>query len=111
MNRVVVTGLGFTTSIGNSRDAVLQSLRECRTGVEVFAPFVETNEPVKLVGTVKGFAFPSEDPLDWSMPEKVKLGRAEIRTMTPNALYAYAAMLEAIDDAGLAVAQVSSPDT
>jgi 3-oxoacyl-[acyl-carrier-protein] synthase-1 len=111
MNRVVVTGLGFTTSIGNSRSAVLQSLIECRTGVEVFAPFVESDQPVKLVGTVKGFAFPTEDPLDWSLPEKLKFGRPEMRTMTPNALFTCAAMLEAIDDAGLGPEHVSNPGT
>lgn len=111
MNRVVVTGLGFTTSIGNSRSAVLSSLRECRTGVEVYAPFVEEDQPVKLVGTVKEYAFPNEDPLDWTMPGHLNITRAQLRTMSPHALYAIAAMMEAIGDAGLATGHVSNPET
>ncbi|HEY5893836.1 MAG TPA: beta-ketoacyl-[acyl-carrier-protein] synthase family protein [Chthoniobacterales bacterium] len=111
MNRVVVTGLGFITSIGNSKADVLQSLREARSGVDLFEPLVESNSPVKLAGTIKGFDFPSDDPIDWILPESIALKRAELRTMTPNALFAYAAMLEAIRDAGLAPSQVSSPDT
>jgi 3-oxoacyl-[acyl-carrier-protein] synthase-1 len=111
MNRVVVTGLGFITSIGHGRTAVLQSLRECRTGVEVFKPFVESDQPVKLVGTVKGFSFPSADPLDWALPETLKLGRAELRTMTPNVIYTFAAMHEAIADARLAPEHISDDTT
>ena len=58
MKRVVVTGLGFITSIGNDEAQVLQSLRECRTGVELFPEFASPDIPVKLAGTVKGFALP-----------------------------------------------------
>jgi 3-oxoacyl-[acyl-carrier-protein] synthase-1 len=111
MNRVVVTGLGFITSIGNGRGAVVESLRERRTGVEVFQPFVDSDQPVKLVGTVKGFKFPSPDALDWSLPDTLKLTRPELRTMTPNALFAYAAMQEAIADAALAPEHVSDDGT
>ncbi len=39
MKRVVVTGLGFITSIGNNREQVLRSLKECLTGVEPFPEF------------------------------------------------------------------------
>ena len=73
MNEVVVTGLGFITSIGNSRGAVLDSLRECRSGVELMPELVEANASVKLAGTVKGFTFPTTDPLDWTFPEQVEM--------------------------------------
>ena len=111
MSRVVVTGLGFTTSIGNSRAEVVKSLRECRTGVEIMPELVQANAPVRLAGTVKGFQFPSEDPLDWVLPSSISLPRTHLRTMTPNALYAYAAMQEAIGDAGLDESLISNPDT
>lgn len=111
MFRVVVTGLGFTTSIGNDRAEVLRSLREARTGIELFAPLLESDCPAKLAGTVKGYDFPNPDPFDWTLPPKLKLKRAELRTMTPNALYAYAAAQEAIADAGLEPAQISNRDT
>ncbi len=111
MSRVVVTGLGFTTSIGNSRAEVVQSLRECRSGVEVMPELAAAGAGVCLAGTVKGFQFPGEDPLDWVLPASVKLPRAHLRTMTPNALYAFAAMQEALTDAGLEPGTVSHPDT
>lgn len=111
MFRVVVTGLGFTTSIGNDRASVVRSLREGRTGIEIFAPLMDSDCPAKLAGTVKGFEFPTTDPFDWILPETVKLKRAELRTMTPNALFAYAAAQEAIADACLSPEQVSNRDT
>lgn len=111
MNEVVVTGLGFITSIGNSRGAVLDSLRECRSGVELMPELVEANASVKLAGTVKGFTFPTTDPLDWTFPEQVEMTRGQLRTSTPNVLYAIAAMEEAIADAQLTSDMVSSPDT
>ena len=111
MSRVVITGLGFITSIGNGRAAVLRSLRESQSGIELFAPLVESNAPVKLAGTVKGFEFPNPDPFDWTLPSELKLKRAELRTMTPNALYAYAAALEAIADAKLPSELVSNRTT
>ena len=46
MKRVVVTGLGFITSIGNNRADVVRSLRECRTGVELFEEFASPDIPV-----------------------------------------------------------------
>ena len=54
MKRVVISGLGFITSIGNSREQVLRGLKECRTGVELFPEFDHPGIPVKLAGTVKG---------------------------------------------------------
>lgn len=112
MKRVVITGLGFTTSIGNSRTEVLQSLRECRSGIEVMPELSSASgDRVKLAGTVKGFAFPTTDPLDWTLPDSLNLGRSELRTMTPNTVFAVAAMEEAIRDAQLDDALVSHPMT
>ena len=112
MKRVVITGLGFVTSIGNSREAVLASLRAGRTGVEPFPEFVQDPlVPVSLVGTVKGFTFPTTDFEDWTYPGAYKPSRELLRSMTPNALYAYFAMRQAVDDAGLSAEQTSNPET
>jgi 3-oxoacyl-[acyl-carrier-protein] synthase-1 len=111
MNRVVVTGLGFTSSIGNSRGQVLQSLREARSGIEVMPELAALNDRVSLAGTVKDFAFPTTDPLDWTLPPSLQLSRTELRTMSPNSVYAVAAMEEAIRDARLDDSHVSSPRT
>ncbi len=112
MKRVVITGLGFITSIGNSRAEVSRSLRETRTGVELFSEFADDPAiPVKLAGTVKEFTFPTTEFEDWTYPPHYKISREILRPMTPNALYAYFAMRQAIDDAKLAPAQVSDPAT
>ncbi len=112
MKRAVITGLGFITSIGNSRAEVSRSLRETRTGVELFSEFADDpNIPVKLAGTVKEFSFPTTEFEDWTFPSHYKIGRETLRPMTPNALYAYFAMRQAIDDARLSPEQVSDPMT
>lgn len=112
MKRAVITGLGFTTSIGNDQARVLDSLRHGRTGVEPWADFIDDPLiPVTLLGTVKGFTFPSTDFEDWTFPATYKLSRELVRPMAPNTLYAYFAMRQAVDDAGLRPEHVSNPDT
>lgn len=111
MKRVVVTGLGFTSSIGNNRDEVLRSLKDGVSGIEVMPDLVAVNDRVKLAGTVKGYGFPSPDPLDWELPPSLKLGRGQLRTMSPGAIFAVPAMDEAIRDAGLDPSLISHPRT
>jgi 3-oxoacyl-[acyl-carrier-protein] synthase-1 len=69
------------------------------------------NDRVKLAGTVKGFSFPTADPLDWTFPAHVQFSRSQLRTLVPNAVFASVAMDEAIRDANLDAALVSSPQT
>lgn len=112
MKRAVITGLGFITSIGNNRQEVTRSLRETRTGVELYPDFVDDPlVPVSMVGTVKGFTFPTTDFEDWTYPGTYKMARELLRPMAPNTLYAYFAMREAIADAGLSSEHVSNPET
>jgi len=111
MKRVVVTGLGFITSIGNDRAQVLSSLQQCRTGVERFPEFAAADVPVKLAGTVKGFQFPTVYFEDWTYPPEYSLTREQLRPMAPNSLYAYCAMQQAIAEAKLAPDLVSNPRT
>ena len=112
MKRVVITGLGFITSIGNSRAEVSRSLREARTGVEPYPEFVDDpSVPISLLGTVKGFTFPTTDFEDWTFPGTYKISRETLRPMAPNSLFAYFALRQAIDDARLAPEHVSNPDT
>ena len=111
--RVVITGLGFITSIGNNRQEVTRSLRETKTGVEIFPELEDhdPNQPVRLAGTIKGFTFPNPDFEDWTYPPQYKIAREILRPMAPNTLYAYCAMRQAIDDARLPAEQVSNPLT
>jgi 3-oxoacyl-[acyl-carrier-protein] synthase-1 len=110
--RVVITGLGFISSIGNSRAEVLDSLLHQRNGIEIH-PELAANpkSPVRLAGTVKGFDCPSEDSDNWTFPKRIDLSRKQLRSMAPHVVYAYAAMREALDDAGLTPEIVSNPRT
>jgi 3-oxoacyl-[acyl-carrier-protein] synthase-1 len=111
MPKVFITGLGFITSIGNDRAAVTQSLRELRHGIEVYAPFQKPEIPVKVAAPVKGFQTDSYDCEDWTYPERYRVKREILRGMGPNTLYAYCAMLQALDDAKLTEADWSNDDT
>ena len=109
--RAVVTGLGFITSIGNNREEVLRSLRECRTGIEYYPELERSGVNVRLAGTVKGFTFPELRPDEWTLPDGYEIPRAALRSMAPNVVYGYCAMQQAIADAKLPNELVSNPRT
>lgn len=111
MKRAVITGLGFISSIGNNVATVIDSLKHVKTGIEPFHEFQGENIPVKLAGTVKDFAFPTTYFEDWKIPKEYNLSREQLRPMTPNAIYAYCAMQQAIQDAKLRDGEVSNPRT
>jgi 3-oxoacyl-[acyl-carrier-protein] synthase I len=111
LRRVVVTGLGLITSIGNNREQVLQSLRDCRTGIEYYPALERTGVPVRLAGTVKEFTFPELRSDEWTYPEAYEISREQLRSMSPNVLYAFCAMQQAIADAQLPRDLVSNPRT
>src|ERR1700757_2979872 len=110
-HRVAVTGMGFITSIGNNREEVLRSLRECRTGIEYYAPLERTGVKVRLAGTVKGFSFPELRSDEWTYPTGYKIPRELLRSMSPNVVYAFCAMKQAIADARLSPELISNPRT
>ncbi|HEU5079002.1 MAG TPA: beta-ketoacyl-[acyl-carrier-protein] synthase family protein [Opitutaceae bacterium] len=111
MPKVFITGLGFITSIGNDRATVTRSLRELRHGMELYAPFAKPDIPVKVAAPVKGFSTESYDYEDWTYPERYSIKREIMRSMSPNSLYSYCAMLQAIEDAKLSDADLSNDDT
>ncbi len=110
-NNVVITGLGFITSIGNNADAVADSLINLKNGIETYPPFADPKIPVKCVGTVKDFDLSSPDPEDWVYPSQYKVRRDILRSFAPHVLYAYCAMQQAIDDAQLSPEDISNVDT
>jgi 3-oxoacyl-[acyl-carrier-protein] synthase-1 len=111
MPRIFITGLGFITSIGNSAAAVEQSLRELRHGMVSYPPFAADNIPVKVAAPVRDFKTDTEDPEDWTIPAPYAVKREQLRSLGPNALYAYCALQQAIADARLAPQDVSNDDT
>lgn len=108
---VVVTGLGFISSIGNSAAEVGASLRELRHGLAPYAPFAGDNVPVKLTGAVRGFDTTSHDPEDWTFPAGYTVKRDVLRGLAPHGLYAYCSVQQALADAGLAAGDIANPDT
>jgi 3-oxoacyl-[acyl-carrier-protein] synthase-1 len=111
MPKVFITGIGFITSIGNDRAEVVDSLRQLRHGIVLYPPFQKPEIPVKVAAPVKGFETDSYDCEDWTYPERYKVKREILRGMSPNALYAYCAMQQALEDAKLSEADWSNDDT
>jgi len=111
MTKVYITGLGFITSIGNEASAVTDSLRNLRHGVVLYPPFDQAKIPIKVAAPVKGFVTDSTDPEDWSYPERYRVRREFLRSMSPHGLFSYCAMLQAIEDAGLTEADISHDNT
>ena len=96
MKRVVVTGIGIVSSLGNNQSEVLASLREGRTGVAHSSEYAELGFRSHVYAPV------NIDP-DEIIDRKIR------RFMGEGAAYNYIAMEEAIRDSGLSDAQVSNP--
>lgn len=98
MRRVVVTGIGIVSCIGNDKEAVLQSLRDTRSGI-VFKPdYAELGFRSHVAGAI-----------DIDLQERID--RKRVRFMGEAAGYAYVSMEQAIQDAGLSEAEISNERT
>ena len=109
--KVYITGLGFITSIGNDAATVEKNLRELRHGITLYPSFQKPGIPVKVAAPVKDFATDSLDPEDWTYPARYHVKRDVLRSMGPNAFYAWCAMQQAIADARLAETDYSNENT
>ncbi len=109
--RIVITGLGFVTSIGNSRAEVLDSLRHGRSGIEVLAELPDVKGGPRLAGTIKNFSFPNLRFDDWTFPPEYSIERNDLRSMSPHVVFAWCAMQQAIADARLAPDRISNSRT
>ncbi|MFG6499489.1 beta-ketoacyl-ACP synthase I [Sulfitobacter sp. 1A13191] len=98
MRRVVVTGLGIVSSIGNNAEEVLEALKNGTSGIEASPEMAEHGFRSRVAGTLK---INLADHID----------KRTLRFMGPGAGYAYVAMDQAIKDAGLDEAQISNPRT
>jgi len=98
MRRVVVTGLGVVSCLGNSKQDVLESLREGRSGIR----FNETFKEMGLRSHVSGGA---------SIDIAELIDRKVRRFMGDAAAFAHISMQQAIDDAGLEDSDISNPRT
>ena len=98
MRRVVVTGLGVVSSIGNNKAEVVESLRQGRSGIVFVEQYKELGFRSHLHGSI-------DIDLNAAVDRKLK------RFMGDGAAYNYVAMEQAIADAGLEPSDVSNDRT
>lgn len=109
--KIVISGVGFVSSIGNSVAEVADSLLELKHGFAV-APFFERiGAPVRIAGLVRGFSVDSPNPLAWQFPETYGFAREKLRGFAPHGLYALCAVEQAIADAGLTREELRTGET
>ena len=98
MRRVVITGLGAVSCLGNSKEEIVDALRAGRSGIVFNESFREMGLRSQISGSV-------------NIDVQEHIDRKILRFMGDAAAYAYIAMQKAIEDAGLSEDQVSSPRT
>ncbi|GAK87073.1 3-oxoacyl-[acyl-carrier-protein] synthase [Vibrio ponticus] len=98
MKRVVITGMGIVSSIGNNVEEVLASLKAGKSGITASEQFKEHGLRSQVWGDLK--INPAEH-----------IDRKQMRFMGDAAAYAYLSMQQAIEDAGLTEEQVSNDRT
>jgi 3-oxoacyl-[acyl-carrier-protein] synthase-1 len=98
MRRVVITGLGIVSSIGNNASEVKASLKAGTSGIAASPEMAEHGFRSRIAGTLK--IDPSEH-----------IDKRTFRFMGQGAAYAYLAMGQAIEDAGLGEDVISNPRT
>jgi 3-oxoacyl-[acyl-carrier-protein] synthase-1 len=98
MRRVVVTGMGMVSCLGNSKESVTKSIRDGISGITFNEKFAEMGLRSHVCGSV-----------DIDLAEHID--RKHLRFMGDAAAYAYIAMQSAIEDAGLSEDQVSNNRT
>lgn len=98
MKRVVVTGMGIVSCLGNDKTAVLDALRAGRSGIKFQEAYKE-----------KGFRSHVAGSVDINLSELID--RKILRFMGDAAAFAYLSMEQAIADSGLTEEQVSNERT
>jgi len=98
MRRVVVTGMGVVSCLGNSKESVTESIRLGKSGISFNEKFQEMGLRSQVCGSV-------------DIDLVGLIDRKHKRFMGDAASYAYVALQDAIEDAGLAAGDVSIPST
>ena len=98
MRRVVVTGLGVVSSIGNDKEQVVSSLRQGKSGITFCREYEEMGFRSHVHGSL-------DIDLDKALDRRLR------RFMGDGAAYNYLAMEQAIKDSGLEEVDVSNPRT
>jgi 3-oxoacyl-[acyl-carrier-protein] synthase-1 len=96
--RIVITGMGIVSSIGNNKQEVTQSLRDARSGVVYCDEYEQLGFRSRVHGEI-------------NIDTKALIDRKVLRFMGDAAAFNYIAMAEAIEDSGLAPDQISHERT
>jgi len=98
MRRVVITGMGIVSSIGNNTQEVLASLHEAKSGITRAEKYAELGFRSQVQGA------PTLDPAD-------VVDRRAMRFLGAGAAWNHVAMEQAIQDSGLEPSEVSNVRT
>ncbi|MFL5121189.1 MAG: beta-ketoacyl-ACP synthase I [Microvirga sp.] len=98
MRRVVVTGMGIVSSIGNNTQEVLAALREGKSGISRAEDFATHGFKCQVQG------MPTLDPAG-------SVDRRAMRFLGPGAAWNHVAMEQAIRDSGVEESDISNPRT
>jgi 3-oxoacyl-[acyl-carrier-protein] synthase II len=98
-NRVVITGLGVVSPVGNNVTDFWNSLVEGKCGIDLIKGFEGEELPVSVAGQVKDFD-----------PEAQGLDRNDVRRNDPYCQYALAAAIQAMTDSGLKSGENIAPE-
>ena len=96
MRRVVVTGMGIVSCLGNDQESVTSALRDGRSGIRAMPGYAELGLRSHVAGV------PNIDL-------EAVIDRKQKRFMGDAAAYAYVAMRSAMTDAGLEAEQIRNP--
>jgi 3-oxoacyl-[acyl-carrier-protein] synthase II len=97
--RVVVTGLGIVSPVGNTLDAAWASITEGRSGIGPITNFDASPFPTRIAGEVRDF-----DPAQW-------VAAKDVKKMDNFVHYGVAASLMAMKDAGLEITEANAERT
>ncbi|MFQ3246005.1 MAG: 3-oxoacyl-[acyl-carrier-protein] synthase-1 [Arenicella sp.] len=96
MKRVVVTGMGIVSSLGNDITEVTTSLKDGKSGIQFCDDYAELGMRSQIAGRV-------------SIDQKELIDRKHLRFMGDAAAFSYVAMQQAIEDAGLELDEIKDP--
>ena len=97
--RVVVTGLGVLSCIGNDVNTFWDSLKHGVCGLDYVQEFMDGGLPVKIAGKIKDFN-----------PEEYGMDKPFIRKQDPFTIFAMASAFQAMKDSGLVCGENIAPE-
>ncbi len=96
MSRVVITGLGVISCLGNNQEEVLKSLKNGTSGLSINQDYVDNGMRCHVSGQVS--------------PDLETIDRKMLRFMSETSAYAFLAAEEAISDSNLTSERIESAD-